>query len=222
MPTNTFRWALAFSCIELWSVAATTAASIDNDALRRSLEIELETARVSDLYLVIEPREAALLIKARGLELRRLHVADLALVVASADGERNVPIEPPLTWTVGRTRRGGYRRIILPDSQAEPVAEQGSSSPRAPVGSSVTGANIELPSQYVVELSDGWSLQVSDKAAARPSMLERLELGWETMLATFQTRDHPPLLQLRLSLSPGDARRLYHVLRPGQTILLAP
>ena len=213
MPTNTSWWAVACLCSELLAAAQPGRCEAAAEPCPRALELEVQAASQSDLYLVISLPDRALLIKARGLELHRMPLKDVALLIAKSATPEPVPLELPLAWTVARTYRGGYRRLLTPPPVQSESSPPGASAP-------VIG-RIELPEEFQIELSGGWSLAVSS-AAAKPRLGERIALGSRVWLASITEDRSPPLLQVRLSMAPEDARRFFHVVHRGQRILMTP
>lgn len=215
MSIASFRWVLGCLCIELLLGLSPLAGSVPASSERHGLELELDLAERPEVYLVIDCGLRELQVKARGMVLHRTPILELALVRVPPSGAA-AGIELPARWTVARTARGGYRRIIAPaaqDSGAAPAGEPATApSDKPPV-------ELEAATDYLVELSDRWMLKVGPESVG-PRLIERWRWGWRALWR--RGPDALPRPEIRLRLGPEDSRGLFHLLRPGVALMIVP
>ncbi len=225
MPTRRFRSALAFSFSSLLLLAATAGAATSAARLRLA-ELEADLAKQPNLYLVLDPVAGRLEVKARGMELTVVPVAELSLLTFRPlfGGADAPPLDAPTIWKVRQGPGDTDRETIAPttlrpysdeEEMEEPAATAPGAKPAKKPGEE------EKPSSYRVSLDNGWQLFLANEPP-RLGWFRRFGAavadGWQRLRGAEPA--HPPLVTL--VVGADDARRLHHLFRTGMSILVAP
>jgi hypothetical protein len=224
------RAVLAVAAVVLLSAASPAAARGAAGSLERArssaLGAELETARGHRLYLVLDPAGPALELKADGMLLRRFPVE-------SALFGRSRLAAGALAWPayaftlVSEIQEPERPKIPIQAPEADPA------NAKAPVPATATpafdAARAEalgrIPAYYRLRFDPPLDVSVLGEAgvAGLPGRLwrarHRLVEGWEALAATLRGQTVPP--RVVLTMTPGEARRLFVVLLPRMRLVLA-
>ncbi len=191
-----------------------------------ALASELEAVRSHQLYLVLDPSDHALELRAEGLTLRRFPV-ESALFGRSrlAAGELAWPAAAfTLVSQLAETERP---KIPIQAPEADPADS------RAPVhvtaspafGAARDEAFGRIPPYYRLRFDPPLDVSILGEAgvAGLPGRLwrarHRLLEGWEALAATLRGQEVPP--RVVLTMTPDEARRLFVVLLPKMRLVLA-
>jgi hypothetical protein len=196
------------------------------DPLRaRALELEAGLAKGPQIYLVLDTARRKLAIKARGLTLDEVPVAEIALLHHGSlvGGGAGAPPPVPVVWTVREGPGDAAREVIAPESlrpyvqederEEATAGEDGEDEPEAkPIPTP--------PTAYRVKLDSGWELAVLDRPPA-PRFAARYTSAVRDGLLRLIGRlpERPPLLAV--TVAADDARRLHHVFRTDLPVLIA-
>jgi hypothetical protein len=187
------------------------------------VEIEGALAQSTDLYLIIDPVERMLEVRARGIVLDRVPLTASAVLsashVLSAPAPRALP--SPSLWRVQRTPEDAVREIIAPNELREYIPEEERQEAAAGTTRAKPRQEARPPVAYRIALNDGWNLGVSPRLPPRglwQRWLQAAQNGWDRLTGT--PTAHPPTLAL--AMAAEDCQRLHHIFRQGLAILLAP
>jgi hypothetical protein len=209
------------SALALLLAGAAAARAASADLLRaRSLELEAGLAKTKAIYLYLDPGQRVIEVRSRGMTLDRAALQSVMMLHHHPLFGRDDQPEPevPGLWTVDQGPGDLSREVIAPEALKPYVPEDQrqdeSSTPQAakPVP--------PPPSQYLVPLTNGWSLVVLDREP-RAGFLHRysqaVKDGWARLRGTPIVR--PPLVAL--TMSSADAQRFHHVFRSQLPVLVA-
>lgn len=205
-------------------LAAAGAAALDVDAARLAFaELEAGLAKKPDLYLVLDVAAGRIAVKARGLELSAVSVAEATRLEFRPmfGGAQAPPLRAPALWIVEQGPGDTDRETIAPTT-LRPYSEEEEKTEPAPAGAPAKKPGEgDRPSSYRVSLDNGWQLLFVNEPP-RLGWLRRLGAavsdGWRRLRGAEPA--HPPLVAL--VVAPEDARRLHHLFRSGRAILVAP
>ena len=211
------------------ALAGALAAPLVASSTRGTAELELSLARKPDLYILIDPVARTLEVKARGLSLDTIGLADIALLSEQPlfGRSKNSSIRLPVVWTIAHGVPGHGRQMIAPSKLRAYSETRGeAATPESLAAASAEAKKHEresgeLPTRFHAEFENGWYLQVQQSIAAS-SFWHRLQAtvsdGWHRLFRPPQGR--PPALAL--AISADDARSIQHLIRPGMKILIGP
>jgi hypothetical protein len=179
-------------------------------------ELELALAREPALYLRLNVDTDVLQVMARGHELDRVQSQAVQLVVRHSPGNEQAPLEPtlPVVWRVTGVPEVQWRRVVAPPTL---VPYQEDAEPPTPVPS--TTPLPDLPSQFDIELDNGWSLHLGPEPPGRfwERLGDRFESGWRRL--TGRPVEVPPPA-IAVVVPPEESRRLLHIFREGTALLV--
>lgn len=202
-----FRSALACCCISLAALAA-AGAPVDSAAL------ELGLANSRALYLVVDPDQARLSIRIRGVEVDAVQAEAVWIAFSDTAGDGSTAPELPAVWRVTVAPSEGWRRVIAP---AELVAyDEDAAGDLAPTPAPAD----HRPTCYVVETDTGWRLALGGplRELVPIGLGARLQRGWRRLVGD----PLPPLPPtLVLEMAPADAQRVVHLFEVATSILVA-
>lgn len=206
MSTARFLLALACTCT---SAAAALAGET-------ATELELALAREPALYLKLNVDTDVLQVMARGHELDRVQAQAVQLVVRRSPGNEQTPLEPslPVVWRVAGAPEVQWRRVVAPPTL---VPYQEDAEPPTPVPS--TTPLPDLPSQFDIELDNGWTLHLGPEPPGQfwERLGDRLESGWRRLTGR---PVEIPAPAVAVVIPAEDARRLLHIFREGTPLLV--
>jgi hypothetical protein len=222
--------ALAFTCTSLLWVAGAQAQDAPASLAAASFaEMELASAHLPKVYIVIDPERRVLEIKARGAVLDHVDIRGIEILSQQSLLRRSLPMAPslPAKWVVKLGPGDTDREIIAPkELHAAPKEDEelgGKEAPGpTPAGPTPTPTPVpEAPASYRVQLSNGWDLWVTTELPAQG----RIQLffaaigdGWRR-LRGFDADVAPAI---SLLVAPEDARRIHHLFRTDMEILVGP
>jgi len=205
---STVRFLLALAC----TCTSATAALAGESAT----ELELALAREPALYLRLNVDSAMLQVMARGYELDRVQAQAVQLIVRRSPGHEQALLEPslPAVWRVSRAPEVQWRRVVAPPTL---VPYQEDAEPPTPVPT--TTPLPDLPSQFGIELDNGWSLHIGPVPPGRfwERLGDRLASGWLRLIG--RPVEFPPPT-VAVVIPAEDARRLLHIFREGTPLLV--
>ena len=206
MSTARFLLALACTCTSAAVALAGESAT----------ELELALAREPALYLRLNVDTDVLQVMARGHEFDRIQAQAMQLVVRRSPGHPQAQLEPslPVVWRVSGVPEFQWRRVVAPPTL---VPYQEDAEPPTPVPS--TTPLPDLPSQFDIELDNGWSLHLGPEPPGRfwERLGDRFESGWRRL--TGRPIDVPPPA-ITVVVPAEDSRRLLHIFREGTPLLV--
>ncbi|MDX1642721.1 MAG: hypothetical protein R3244_00040 [Thermoanaerobaculia bacterium] len=181
------------------------------ETLAESLAAELELARGSEIYLLIDTEGARLEVRSRGLVLDRVDIRRLGVKAWGPllGARHDTDVELPTRSTI--TRGAPQRREIVVGGEAANGAGNGDDTPPAMTTPAVVGS-------YACVLDNGWLLQVRDHGEG-DGLWGRL---WEELSDPFDSRpasrdSHPTLV---IELDTADTERLRHLFRRDRALLI--
>lgn len=195
-------------------------------ARRAALGVEIEAARSHRLYLLLDPAAPALELKADGLVLRRFPVE-------SARFGRSRLAAGELAWPaygfllVSELQEPERPKIPIQAPEANPA------DAKAPLPATATPAFDaarqeafgRTPTHYRLRFDPPLDVSVLGEAgvADLPGRLwrarHRLSEGWEALAAALRGQTVPP--RVVLTMTPGEARRLFVTLLPKMRLVVA-
>lgn len=208
---STERRLTATVALALTLLAAPTFAG----TLEESLAAEVELARSSDLYLLVDTGKRELAIKAHGLvldgfEIRRLGVRSWGPLLR---GAASLPEDLPPVSTI--TRSAPQRReIVIGGASQATTPDEVTEAAGPPIGL----ATPPVTGTYACLLDNGWLLEIRDHGE-NGRFWRRL---WSQLSHPFAsrraTRQSAPTLVVELATE--DAERLRHLFRRDTAILV--
>ena len=179
-------------------------------------EAEIELARGTSLYLVVDGYREVVSVRARGFELEALPLEGyLTAAGRRTDGtEPPVDLVSPALFRVESRPPHGGRPLVAPQ-RLTPVGAEPDPGP-APTGK--PESEVVPPTRYGLALEDGWRLEVTDAVEAAP-LPDRLAAAARETWARLRGRSRPEPPRLVLVLAPDGARKLHHLFRIGTPIL---
>lgn len=181
------------------------------ETLEASLATELELARGSEIYLVLDVETGRLEIRSRGLtldgvEVRRLGVRSWSSLL---DPDRTLDAALPAAVTITRSAPQ-RRRIVLAGDAVGTASEDSEPSPGL--------STIAVDGRFACLLDNGWLLEVRDRAD-RDSFWRSF---WQQLARPFGARvdarrQYPTLV---LEMETEDVERLRHLFRRDRAILV--
>jgi hypothetical protein len=221
------RSVLAFISTSLLAAAAWTGENTPDPAQVAALELEASLARLPAIYLVLDPAQRTLEIKARGVALDTVHLRGIELVTQERLLARHPPTLPqlPAVWKVSNGPGDWDREVIAPtELRPEPKLDDngddesdGAATPEAPAPTPTPAR--ETSSSYRATLSSGWDLWITE---ALPSQT-RLGLFIAAVrdgLARMQGKGRSLAPALTLAMSRSDAQRIHHLIHSGMALLV--
>jgi hypothetical protein len=203
-------------------LSAQTARLEQSNAL---LERQLELARGTDFYLLLDPAVSELTLMLRAAELRRFAVLGLQVGY------------PRLSWFSRRDARA-WQGVIWSDGELDPprptdriviTAEErakGEEEPPAPPIPPTAEELYKVPSKYLVRFSDGLSIEIRPREAdVNAGRVARFGAWWTAKwsnVAAVLSSSGRDAIRLRILLNPQDAESLYRSLPPSVRLLILP
>jgi hypothetical protein len=187
------------------------------EALPR-LEAEVEAAKGTGLYLVLDPEGKGLAVKARGKTLDTAPLVDVRVELHRPAGELREGSAIGL-WTVEVEPEGEYRLVIAPQ-ELRPYQEE--EETEAPATGTPPEVLPDPPSSYTVGLDSGWELVVVQELppdTAWSRFRQALAEGWARARQWRRPLRRPD--RLLLLTTPEQGSRLHHLFRKGTPIVLA-
>jgi len=201
---------------------------------------ESAVAEQGTIYVLVDQRAMIAQIKIRGITLELLPLKFFAFLDYRKPSEIASPgrkVQLPALFTVQEDATAVYRKYIAPEelisvreaekleaereaaakAAAEAAKERGETPP--PPKKKEVPTEPEPPSEYRIQLDEGWSLEVTTEAPDL-SLKGQLEEAFHDGFARLQGEEVETPRLLGLTLSPDDARRLHRLLRPGLQILV--
>lgn len=209
------------SALALVLASAATARAAPADLLRaRSVELEAGLAKTTAIYLYLDAGQKVLEVRSRGMTLDRAALQSVMMLHHHPLFGRDDQPEPevPGLWTVDQGPGDLSREVIAPDALKPYVPED--ERQEAPITPQAAKPIPLPPAQYVVPLTNGWSIAVLDREP-RAGFLHRyaqaVKDGWARLRGMEIVR--PPLVAL--TMSTADAQRFHHVFRSQLPVLVA-
>ncbi len=183
------------------------------------LEAEVEAAKGTGLYLVLDPTGRALAIRARGRTLDTVPLEGVRVELHRPPGELAPAGELGL-WTVAVEPEGTYRRVIAPPALRPYEEEEEGVESGVPGPSQPPEVLPDPPASFLVGLDPGWELAVVQELApdtAWSRFRQALAEGWARLWGRAVLRPS----RLVLLATPEQGSRLHHLFRQGTPIVLA-
>lgn len=188
-------------------------------------EMEAAIVRGTGLYMVLDAAHSVLEVRSRGLVLDSVPLLGVEFLNHSpifGGGRGQLPVLP-VTWVV-RAEAGDFEReVIAPDVLRPYVPEDQRTAldeARNPKVIAAHDETIAPPSTYEVRFTNGWSLEIVDRAP-RTGFFARyaaaVREGWERLRG--QKHEHPPMLAV--AMKGEDAQRIHHVFRADLPLIIA-
>ncbi|MFH1144189.1 MAG: hypothetical protein V1774_06570 [Candidatus Eisenbacteria bacterium] len=189
-----------------------------NEALRQ----ELELAKGTDFYLVLDSGRNVLRFMLSGVTLKEYALLDLAIGIRRSPFREAPPsdfLQPPGTGgSLDPPRdRDRFELVVAPGGTSEPP-------PEVPVPPPAEELYL-IPTRYWIRFDTGIALEVRSAEPGRRGWKEMLTAGiWEPLRNAFADLWHPPRdkVRVRLDLERDDAADLYRVLPPATKLLVLP
>lgn len=200
--------AVVLAAVLLALVPAPTRAA---ETLADSLAAELELARGSAVYLVVDVEQARLEVRSRGVVLDQVPIRRLGLrsrqplLATRHDAATDLPA------VVKIARSAPQRREIVIAGNSQDGTGGASEGPPALATPTVDG-------HYACLLDNGWLLQLRDRGEGS-GFWRRLRKSLSDPFARVPgpRTDRPALV---IELASGDAKRLRHLFRRDRTLLI--
>jgi len=217
---------LALACFST-SATAAEAPAPPSAAAEHALELEVALAETPSLYLVVHLAQRRLEIKARGLVLDSVALADVALTRYTPLGAASlgpVSAELPAVRAIVESDVATARRVVTvatltpyPKNGAE--EEEAPAAEASPTRSPVQQADPAPPSSYRARLEGDWELWI-DQRGIRPSAGQRLILWLGGTGRWLVGKPQQGSVILGLAMTAEDARRLHHLFDSGSMLLV--
>jgi hypothetical protein len=179
-------------------------------------ELELALAREPELYLKFNVDTDVIQVMVRGHELDRVQAQAVELVERRAPGhdEATPELGLPAVWRVTGAPEVQWRRVVAPPTL---VPYQEDAEPPTPVPSATPPP--DLPSQFDIELDNGWSLHLGPEPPGRfwERIGDRFESGWRRLTGRPVELPSPAIAVV---VTAEDSRRLLHIFREGTPLLV--
>jgi hypothetical protein len=191
------------------------------------------------IYILVDEKAMLAQIKVRGIALEVLPLKSLAFLdyqTAFASLPDRV-VQLPALFTVEEDVNSVYRKYVAPEElitveeaeklEAERVAAVKAATEAAkaagqqppPVDKGEPPAEPERPTEYRIQLNEGWALQVRSEKPDR-GFLARLKAAFHDGLARLRGEEVATPQLLDLTMAEDDARRIHRLLHPGLKILV--
>jgi hypothetical protein len=221
------RSAARFFCISLLLAVRAWAGDVPPDPARvATVELEARLARRPAIYLVLDPPQKLLEIKARGLVLDAVRLEGIEVVSQQPLLGARAPQPPSLPgiWTVVTGPGDTDREIIAPDSLRPYSDDDEEEEPPTPSASDTPAATPtpipEPPVSYRARLDNGWDLWITGELPPQHfwgRFWAAVRDGWRRL----RGRGDNAVPAITLAMRASDAQRLHHLLRKGTALLVA-
>lgn len=190
-----------------------------------ALELEASLARQPVVYLVLDVGRMVLEVRSRTLVLDSVTVQGVAVVRHRPLLGNTEPPEPqvvPALWRVVSGPRDTDRQVIAPET-LRPAPKDGEEEEEEAASGGVPSPTPtpvpEPPRSYRAQLDTGWDLLVTHRLPVRgwvSRFLDAARDGWARLRGRREAI--PPAVAVVVDAQ--DARRLYHLIRSGTSILV--
>lgn len=235
------RLLLLAALVSLLLPAAAGAAPKKKAKAAEPKSVEAAIADQGAIYILVDQKAMVAQIKIRGIALERLPLKYLAFLDYRETGDAVAPdkkVQLPAIFTVQEDPNTAYRKHIAPEElitikEAEKLeAERAAAAKAAAEAAKARGetpepaaakeeppAEPEPPSDYRIQLDEGWSLDVSTETPDH-SFLGKVKEAFHDGMARLRGEKVETPQLLGMTLSADDARRIHRLLRPGLQILV--
>lgn len=202
---------------------------------------EATLADKGQIYILVDQRAMIAQIKIRGITLELLPLKFLAFLDYQSSLGMAAPdkkVQLPAIFTVQEDPTSVYRKYIAPETlitieEAEKLEKERAAAAKAAAEAAKARGEVyeptppkgeppaepEPPSDYQVQLNEGWALDVSTELPDL-SWSGKIKAAFHDGLARLRGESVETPQLLGMTLSADDARRIHRLLRPGLQILV--